>query len=95
MQKVVVLEAIDWGIYTNQVSAKHEFDIVRGMVVGFLVSEDNEKIVLAPQWFYDGDTRCTLVVPKCTITNRTDLELEPTEEAKQDDTKSPLLPSKK
>lgn len=75
--KVVVLEAIDWGIYTEQTPSTTRFDIVRGMVCGLLVSEDDEKIVLTPQWFFDGGTRCTLVIPKCTIVSRTDLELQP------------------
>lgn len=77
--KVVVLDAVDWGIYTEQVPGATHFDIARGTVCGLLVSEDDEKIALTPQRFFDGGMRCTLVIPKCTIISRTDLLLEPKE----------------
>lgn len=73
MKTIVALKAVDWGVYGEQVSAKHSFDIVRADIVGFLVSEDEEKIVLTPQWFQDDGTRYTLVIPKCTITSRFDV----------------------
>lgn len=75
-QNVVVIEAVDWGIMAAQAPSTHEFDIVRGMVCGFLVSENDELLVLTQQWFADGGVRCTLAIPKCTIISRTDLELQ-------------------
>lgn len=72
---IVALRAVDWGMYGDQTSDKTEFKIVWANVVGFLVSEDEEKIVLAPQWFDEGDTRCTLVIPKVCISERRDIEM--------------------
>lgn len=76
MRKVVVIEAVDWGIIDEQTHSTASFDITRGMVCGFLVSENDELLVLTQQWFDDDGIRCTLAIPKCTIVHRTDLELQ-------------------
>lgn len=74
-RKVVVLEAVDWGSTSEQTPAYYQFEIVRGMLCGFLISENDEFIVITQQWFDAGDVRNTMSIPKCTIKHRTDLEL--------------------
>jgi hypothetical protein len=72
---IVSITAVDWAIYTEQMPVKSEFKMIRGDIVGFLVQEDDDKIVLAMQWFQDGDIRPTLVVPKVCILTREDFTL--------------------
>lgn len=73
IRTIVVLQAIDWGIMTDQVSSRTDFQLTRANLVGFLVSEDEEKIVIAPQWFTDEGIRCTLVVPQVCVERRRDI----------------------
>jgi hypothetical protein len=82
-KKVCVVEAVDWGIIAEQTHSTAAFDIVRGTICGFLVSENDELLVLTQQWFNDGGVRCTLAIPKCTIINRTDLELQAKEKGER------------
>ena len=66
---IVALDCVDWGSYEAQHSRKEPFTIVKAMVYGEVIAhtDDGEGIVVAPQVFEEGDVRCTLVVPYCTI----------------------------
>jgi len=68
----VALRAIDWGIQAEQLSERTDFDLARGDLIGYLVSEDDEKIVVTMQWFHGAGVRCTLAVPKVCISFRED-----------------------
>lgn len=68
---VCIVEAVDWALYAEQISVKTKWNVIRGLLVGFLIEETADYIVLSPQLFSndDGDdeVRCTLVVPRCCI----------------------------
>lgn len=68
---ICMVEAVDWALYAEQISAKTQWRVIRGLLVGFLIEETADHIVLSPQLFPndDGDdeVRCTLVVPRCCI----------------------------
>lgn len=53
--EVVVVRANDWCHYEDIYPADHGFDLIDGLIVGFVLEEDDDKIVLAHQIF-GGDT---------------------------------------
>lgn len=61
---VVMVCAKDWTLYNEQKSIYDKFEISIGYLIGFLIQEDKEKIVLAANYFEDGQVRETTVVPK-------------------------------
>lgn len=66
--RLVALYAKDWGIYQETLHRSHDFVMVYGWIVGVLIAEDDEKIVLAHEWFPgDNDVRHTSVIPKVCI----------------------------
>ena len=71
-KKIVHIRAVDWAMHYSQSESDENFDIIHGDIVGFLVSEDVEKIVLTQQWFDSGQVRQTIAVPKVCIVDRTD-----------------------
>ncbi len=56
--------AKDWTLYNEQKPANDRFDVSIGYVIGFLVKEDDEKVVLSANVFTDGQVRETTVIPK-------------------------------
>ena len=62
---VVVLEAVDWSMFSDQVGADYDFKAMRGWVCGFLVKETGKYITL---------TRQTITIPKANIKTRFDIE---------------------
>ena len=75
--KIIRVKAIDWTQYTGFVEVVDHFNLLEAQVVGFLVKEDDERIVLSHQWFErDGatdDVRYTTVIPKQMILEREEL----------------------
>lgn len=72
---VVALYAKDWGIYREHLSRAYDFVMVYGWIVGVFIAEDEEKIVLAHEWFPgDDDVRHTSVIPKVCIEKRFDFQ---------------------
>lgn len=74
-QSVVVLEAVDWAMLSDQVDADYDFKAMRGWVCGFLVKETKNYITLTQQWFVpDNQVRQTITIPKVNIKTRFDME---------------------
>ena len=76
--KIVRVKAIDWTQYSGLTDITEPFSLIKADVVGFLVKEDKEKIVLTHQWFERGecvdDVRYTTVIPKKMILERKDFK---------------------
>lgn len=71
---VVIVEAVDWSILAEQVSADYDFKPMRGWVCGFLVKETKRAITLTQQWFtLEGQVRQTITIPVSCIKNRRDI----------------------
>lgn len=60
---VLAVEAVDWGIHTEQTPLDGKYRIVHATLYGEVIYVSEEGFALAPQVFVDGDARCTLVVP--------------------------------
>lgn len=75
--KVVRVKATDWTQYSNPTDISDDFLLLEANIVGFLVKEDKEKIVLSHQWFERhgscDDVRYTTVIPKKMILEREEL----------------------
>ena len=71
----VFIKAVDWGYHNEQVEPGYKMEMVVGSIVGILVEEDDEKVVLAFQVFDDGGMRNLLSIPKRCIIERFDLEV--------------------
>jgi len=65
---IVRVIAEDWAQYTSMTEIVFPFEVSVAEVVGFLVQEDNDKVVLSHQLFPRDDTtddvRYTSVIPK-------------------------------
>lgn len=70
-----MVEAVDWAIFPEQIDTKSDWHVVRGLLVGFLIQDTVDYLVLAPQLFPDeggaGEVRCTIVVPRQCIKKMT------------------------
>ena len=72
---VVVLEAVDWSMFSDQVGADYDFKAMRGWVCGFLVKETGKYITLTQQWFAkENQVRQTITIPKANIKTRFNIE---------------------
>ena len=73
MPPVVAVLAKDWALYGEEAEFDYEFDLITGWIVGLLISEDDEKIIITHQWFPGDDrVRRTSVLPKGNIVERID-----------------------
>lgn len=71
LNKVVAVRAVDWGHTAGQMDVRDNFKLYEGWIIGLLVQEDEDKLVLAHNWFEDaGDVRATTAIPKVTIQER-------------------------
>lgn len=74
---IVAIYAKDWAIYPDTLNRRFGFDVIRGWIFGLLLSEDDEKIVIAHEWFpKDDEFRHTSVIPKICIAQRLDYEFK-------------------
>lgn len=74
-QNVVVLEAVDWAMLTDQVGADYDFKPIKGWICGFLVKETKNYITLTQQWFVkENQVRQTITIPKVNIKTRFNME---------------------
>lgn len=65
METLIAVLAKDWSHYGGQVARDQPFDLISGWVAGLLVSEDDEKIVIAHEVFpTENEVRHTTVVQK-------------------------------
>lgn len=77
-KKIVVIEAEDWAMNTEQLNEKYPFAPIVGHLCGFIVREDRKSISITQQWFeVEGQVRQTITIPKKNILHRTDLKLVP------------------
>lgn len=70
--KIAILSVTDWQISTNQYSESEakKFPTATGLVVGWLLEENDEKIVIASHQFLDEDGdeyRMVTAIPKSGI----------------------------
>ena len=73
LSSAVYIRAVDWGFYDGQLSPGETIDHVTADVVGVIIHEDEQRIVLAQQVFMDGGARKILSIPKVCIQIRRDL----------------------
>jgi hypothetical protein len=74
---IVAIYARDWGVYSEQIDAGHEFGLIYGWVVGRLLREDDEKMVIAHHWFPKEDqVRHTTTVQKSCVIRRVDFRVK-------------------
>lgn len=79
---LVAVRAVDWAFTDDETDVRtHRFDVVRAWLCGWLVDEDDERLVIAMQWFDDHVVRSTLAIPKACIVERVDKELQRKDEA--------------
>lgn len=76
IEGAVYIEAVDWGVCSEQVAAGYSMPIVRGGVIGIVVDEDDDRMVLAQQIFDDGGMRALLSIPKVCISRRLALQVK-------------------
>ena len=67
---IVSIQAVDWGMYAEQVSRDTDFQIIIGWVHGEVIKETADLIVIAHQVFEAGDVRHVVVIPKVCILSR-------------------------
>lgn len=76
--KIVKVIAEDWAQYSNTVEIVYPFQVSKAMVVGFVIKENDEKIVLAHQLFPRDDSvddvRYVTVIPKKMIIEISELK---------------------
>lgn len=66
--EIVCLMATDWSYYEQQAHIDSPFDPIDGIIVGLLIQEDDEKYVLAHQWFpREGEVRHVTVITKTSV----------------------------
>lgn len=66
--------SVDWGVYEGEsIPANTLFEMQKAHVVGYVISENSERVVLAQQVFADGSLRAVVVIPKVCILQRADL----------------------
>ena len=74
---IVAVYARDWGCYCAQIEAVHKFELVYGWVIGRLLVEDDEKLVIAHHWFPKEDqVRHTTTVQKSCVIRRVDFRVK-------------------
>lgn len=75
---VVMIYAVDWNQYSGQhkPSDGEPYCAAKGWVVGFLIEETDEHLVIAHTYFDMGDVRYALVILKRTIIQRNGFELK-------------------
>lgn len=73
---LVAVYALDWAGYAEQLERKYPFDVIRGWVFGELLTEDDEKIVIAHQSFDDNGVRHVSVIPAGNVLKRHEFTLE-------------------
>lgn len=65
--EIIVIEAVDWAMYHDQVDGDTEFDVIKGVIAGILVKETDDYIAITQQKFTTGQVRQTISVPKVCI----------------------------
>jgi len=74
---VVMVYAVDWNQYAEQHSPiGGDYHAAKGWIVGFLIEETDDHLVIAHTSFDPGDVRYAVVIPKCTIIQRNAFELK-------------------
>lgn len=69
MPEIWMVTATDWAHYDQQVDTAYEFTPIVGQIVGFLIKETDDYVVLAHQRFAkEDDVRFTSVITKSSIT---------------------------
>jgi len=75
---MVCLLATDWSGVDTQVSLAQagKFNLMDAWIMGFVVSEDEEKITLARDHFFnDEEVRSTITISKVTVQQRIDFSV--------------------
>lgn len=75
---MVCLLATDWSGVDTQVSFNQaqKFSLMQAWIMGFVVSEDEEKITLARDHFFDDEeVRSTITISKVTVDQRIDFSV--------------------
>ena len=70
---VVAIKATDWAGFDGQHERRDakDFNLMPAWIVGMVVEEDNEKIVITQEHFFVDDTvRYTSVISKCSVLER-------------------------
>ena len=70
--RIVAVYATDWNEYCNQhgYSPNHTYKLAKGWMVGFLLEENEEHLVLCHTIFGPYDVRYAVVVSKSSIIER-------------------------
>lgn len=74
---IVAVYAHDWGCYCEQVDADYKFDLIYGWIIGKLIMENDDMIVLAHHWFdRENQVRHVTTVQKSCVIRRQDFEVD-------------------
>ena len=69
---LVCILAQDWACYNEDTDIEDEHTLMDAWITGFLIDEDEYKIVLSPFYFPDNTkSRNAMVISKSTIVQRT------------------------
>ncbi len=75
--QVAVVMASDWCYYEQTRGIRDIFTPINGFIVGFVLEEDDEKIVLAHQVFKENDSvRHVTVITKSSVIERYDMKID-------------------
>ena len=74
---IIAVYGRDWSRYTDQMDASADFSLMCGWVVGVLVREDDEKLVIAHHFFPREDqVRHTSVIQKSCVIRRVEFKVK-------------------
>ena len=74
---VAVVMASDWCYYEQTKSIRDNFTAIDGFIVGFVLDEDDEKLVLAHQVFKENESvRHVTVITKTSIIERYNMKID-------------------
>lgn len=74
---VAVVMASDWCYYEQTKSIRDNFTAIDGFIVGFILDEDDEKLVLAHQVFKENESvRHVTVITKSSIIERYNMKID-------------------
>lgn len=85
-KRVVVIEAVDWAMNYAQLDTSHPFNVITGLICGFVVREDRKTISIAQQYFeVEEQVRQVVTIPKKNILTRTEWALKPNSTSEKED----------
>jgi hypothetical protein len=79
-KQICCVLATDWSFYETQASIDSDFTPIDALIVGFVIHEDDDTLVMSHQYFPDqAEVRHTTVITKSSILQRYHFTVEEAE----------------